>query len=336
MLDTLQDKVVVVTGASAGIGRATVRMLAKQGARIGLLARGPDGLEATRREVEALGGKAVVLPTDVARPDDVESAASEVEDRFGPIDVWVNNAMITAFSPFIHMPAQEFRRITEVCYLGYVHGTMSALRRMLPRNRGVIVQVGSALAYRSIPLQSAYCGAKHAIVGFTDSLRCELQHDGSKIALTMVHLPAINTPQFKWARSRLPRQAQPVPPIFQPEVAADAIVWAARHHPREMNVGARTELIIAGNKLAPGLADRYLARKGVEGQMASEPADPERQDNLDEPLPGDHGARGPFSDRSRGTSPYLQVTKHPWLSLLGAAGVAGALAVWVKRMSDAR
>jgi NAD(P)-dependent dehydrogenase (short-subunit alcohol dehydrogenase family) len=330
-MSSLRDRVVVVTGASAGVGRATVRALASQGAHIGLIARGPEGLEATEREVRSHGCQALALSADVARPEEVEAAAHEVEERLGPIDVWINNAMVTAYSPFVHLTAEEFRRITDVCYLGYVHGTMSALRRMVPRNRGVVVQVGSALAYRSIPLQSAYCGAKHAIVGFTDALRCELQHDRSKVHLTQVHLPAINTPQFDTARSRLPRRAQPVPPIFQPEVAADAIVWASIHHPRELKVGARTGLIIAGQKIAPGLADRYLARKGVEAQMTSEPDDPDRPDNLELPLSGDRGARGRFDDRARGRSPALQLAKHPWLALLGMAAVAGALSTLVAK-----
>ncbi|MGH7231824.1 MAG: SDR family oxidoreductase, partial [Nitrospiraceae bacterium] len=232
-----RPEVVVVTGASAGVGRATVRAFAKQGSHIGLLARGREGLEGARREVEEVGGQALVVPTDVADPDQVEAAAEVVEREFGPIDIWVNNAMVSVLSPVKEMTAAEFRRVTDVTYLGYVHGTLSALRRMHPRDRGVIIQVGSALAYRAIPLQSAYCGAKHAIQGFTESLRSELIHDGSHVRVTIVQLPAVNTPQFSWIKSRMPRHPQPVPPIYQPEVIADAIVWAAHHDRRELSVG---------------------------------------------------------------------------------------------------
>ena len=231
--------VVVVTGASAGVGRATVRAFARHGADVGLIARGVDGLEAARREVEALGRRALVVPTDVADAPQVESAADRIERQLGPVDVWVNNAMVSVFSPVKKMTADEIRRVTEVTYLGVAYGTLAALKRMLPRDRGTIVQVGSALAYRGIPLQSAYCGAKHAIQGFTESLRCELLHDGSHVHVTMVQLPAMNTPQFDWVRSRLPRRPQPVPPIYDPEIAADAIVWAASARRREMSVGAK-------------------------------------------------------------------------------------------------
>src|SRR5579885_599235 len=227
--ETGKPEVVVVTGASAGLGRAIVRRFAREGAHVGLLARGRDGLEGAKKDAEELGGKALVLPTDVADADAVERAAEAVEREFGPIDIWINNAMVSVFSPVKEMKHEEYRRVTEVTYLGYVHGTLAALRRMLPRDRGAIVQVGSALAYRGIPLQSAYCAAKHAIQGFCDSLHCELIHDNSRVRLTMVQMPALNTPQFRWVKSRLPRKAQPVPPIFQPEVAAEAIVWASEH-----------------------------------------------------------------------------------------------------------
>src|SRR5438067_3630877 len=229
MSESGKRETVVVTGASAGLGRATVRAFARQGARIGLLARGRAGLEGARRDVEALGGEALVLPTDVADPDQVERAAAAVESEFGPIDVWVNDAMCSVFSPAKEMTPADYKRVTEVTYLGFVYGTLAALKRMLPRDRGVIVQVGSALAYRGIPLQSAYCGAKHAIQGFTESVRCELIHDGSRVRVTMVQLPAVNTPQFGWVKSRLPRKPRPVPPVYQPEVAAEAVVWAAHH-----------------------------------------------------------------------------------------------------------
>ncbi|HJQ85458.1 MAG TPA: SDR family oxidoreductase [Candidatus Binatia bacterium] len=314
---------VVVTGASAGVGRATALAFAKRGAAVGLLARGPDGLEAARREIEATGGRALARPTDVADADAVEAAAAAVEHELGPIDVWVNNAMVSVFSPAKDMQAEEFRRVTEVTYLGVVHGTLAALRRMRPRDRGTIVQVGSALAYRSIPLQSAYCAAKHAIVGFTAALRCELIHDRSRVHLTMVHLPALNTPQFSWSKTRLPRRPQPVPPIFQPEVAAAAIVWAAAHRRRELWVGAPTVLAIVANRVAPALLDRYLGRTGYASQQWDGKLPPGRRDNLWAPVPGDHGAHGEFDARAHGRSSALTAATHPgWLAL--AALCAGA------------
>lgn len=320
-------RVVVVTGASAGVGRAVVRAFAREGAKIGLLARGVDGLEAAKREVEELGGAAIVLPADVADPAAVEAAAAAVEEKFGPIDVWVNNAMVSVFSPIKDTLPEEFRRVTEVTYLGYVHGTLTALKRMLPRDRGVIVQVGSALAYRGIPLQAAYCAAKHAIEGFCDSLRCELLHDRSKVRVTMVQLPAFNTPQFGWVKSRLPGKAQPVPPIFQPEIAADAIVYASRHPRREFVVGWPSLKAIVGNKIVPGYADRVLARQGYESQQRDEPEDPNRPNNLWEPVPGDHGAHGVFDSRSRPVSVQWSLSKHRrWI---GAAALGlGAAIVW--------
>src|SRR5881296_472072 len=271
---------VVITGASAGVGRAAVRKFARHGARIGLLARGVDGLTAAQREVEKLGGEALVIPTDVANAEQVEAAAARVEAELGEIDIWINNAMTSVFSPIKQMTAEEFRRVTEVTYLGYVYGTLAALKRMLPRDRGVIVQVGSALAYRGIPLQAAYCAAKHAIQGFTESLHCELLHDGSHVHVSMVHLPAMNTPQFGWVKSRLPRKAQPVPPIFQPEVAAEAIVWASSQRRREISVGEPTLAAIWIDKFASGLFDRYLAHTGYDSQQTGQPADPNRRDNL--------------------------------------------------------
>lgn len=326
-----RQEVVVITGASAGVGRATVREFARHGARIGLLARGLDGLDAARKEVIALGGEAIVVPADVADPDQVEKAAAAVEEAFGPIDIWINNAMVSVFSPVQEMTAAEYRRVTEVTYLGAVYGTQSALKRMLPRNQGTIVQVGSALAYRAIPLQSAYCAAKHALNGFTEALRCELLHDGSNIRLTMVQLPALNTPQFDWVKSRLPRRPQPVPPIYQPEVAARAIYWAAHHDRRELNVGLTTSIAINGDKLFPGLGDRYLARTGYDAQQTSEPVEADRADNLWQPLPGDHGAHGRFDRRASNSSPYLWVNTHRLITALGAGAIATAATLLTRK-----
>ncbi len=319
-------EVVVITGASAGVGRATVRAFAERnpGVRIGLLARNADGLEGARREVEAAGGKALAVPTDVADPGQVEAAAWRVEEELGPIDLWVNDAMATVFSEFKDIGPEEYRRATEVTYLGAVYGTMAAMRRMVPRDRGTIVQVGSALSYRGIPLQSAYCGAKHAMRGFTDSVRTELMHEKSGVHITMVQLPALNTPQFSVGRTRMARHPQPVPPIYQPEVAADAIYWAAHHRRREVYVGTSTVLTILGNKVAPWFADRYLARTGYQGQQTDERIDPDRPDNLFEPVPGDHGAHGVFDGQAHGKSPQLWATKNRrWLALAGV-GLAGA------------
>ncbi len=320
-----RPEVVVITGASAGVGRATAREFARHGAHIGLLARGRDGLEAARREVKEMGGRALALPTDVADADRVEAVAAYIEEKFGPIDIWINNAMTSVFSPVKEMRPEEFKRVTEVTYLGVVYGTLAALKRMLPRDRGVIVEVGSALAYRGIPLQAAYCGAKHAIQGFVDSLRCELLHDKSNVRVTMVQMPALNTPQFRWVKSRLPHKAQPVPPIFQPEVAARAIYYAAHHDRRELYVGMPTVEAIVGNKIAPGLLDHYLARTGYESQQTDEPADPNRPNNLWEPLPGDHGAHGVFDDRSSGHSLQLWANTHRGLLTLAGLGLAGAV-----------
>ena len=325
------SQVVVVTGASAGVGRATVRAFAGDGARIGLLARGADGLQAAAQEVEASGGAAVPISVDVADPDAVEAAAGRVEQELGPIDVWVNNAMTSVFAPLEGITAQEFRRVTEVTYLGVVHGTLAALRRMKPRDRGVILQVGSALAYRSIPLQSAYCGAKHAIVGFSDSLRCELIHGGSRVRVTTVHLPALNTPQFGWVESKLPNRAQPVPPIYQPEVAADAILWAAHHDRREVWVGGTTVATIIANRIVPGLLDRYLGRTGYRSQQTDEPEDPGRSSNLWEPVGGDHGAHGDFEEKAHAQSIQAWATENRRWLLVATGGAASVVAMLAGR-----
>src|SRR5207248_547748 len=288
----VKPETVVITGASAGLGRAAAREFARHGAKIGLLARGLDGLEAAKREVEDLGGTALIIPTDVANSAAVEQAADSIEEKLGPIDIWVNNAMASVFSPVKEMKPEEYKRVTEVTYLGVVYGTLAVLKRMLPRNRGTIVQVGSALAYRSIPLQSAYCAAKHAISGFTDSLRCELIHDQSRVHVTMVQMPALNTTQFGWVKSRLKHKAQPVPPIFQPEVGARAVYWAAHHHRRELFVGSSTVAAIMGQKFIPGLLDKYLGKTGFDSQQYDGPEDRSRPNNLWESVPGDFGAHG--------------------------------------------
>jgi NAD(P)-dependent dehydrogenase (short-subunit alcohol dehydrogenase family) len=316
-------EVVVVTGASAGVGRAVVREFARAGVRVGLIARGSDGLEASRREVEQAGGRALVLPLDVSDAEQVDRAAALVERELGPIDVWVNNAMASVFSPVRHLTAEDFRRVTEVTYLGYVHGTLAALRHMLPRDRGMIVQVGSALCYRGIPLQAAYCAAKHAIQGFTESLRCELIHDNSGVKVTMVHLPATNTPQHSWSKNRLPFRSQPVPPIYQPEVAGRAIYHAAHHYRREWTVGLITDVVLAGNAVLPGVGDWYLAKTGYESQLTDEPDEPGRPDNLYEPLPGDWGAHGRFDHESADHSEQWWLTKNRGWLVAAGAGLAG-------------
>ena len=323
--------VVVITGASAGLGRAIAHGFARKGARIGLLARNPEALEAARVECELLGGQAIVLPTDVADPEAVERAADEVEQHFGPIDVWVNNAMVSVFSPVKEMEASDYKRVTEVVYLGVVHGTLSALKRMLPREggrgKGTIVQIGSALAYRSIPLQSAYCAAKHAINGFTDSLRCELHHDDSGVQLTAVHMPAMNTWQFNWVKNRLPNNPQPVPPIFQPELAAKVVVNAAfaKRPRREYWVGAPTAAAIVGQKFIPGALDRYLGKTGYESQqIEDEPKDPNAPDNLYRYVPGFHSARGKFDARSTRRSPEGRGCAAPQLVRLWSSRAGGS------------
>jgi NAD(P)-dependent dehydrogenase (short-subunit alcohol dehydrogenase family) len=327
------NQVVVVTGASAGVGRATAREFAKKGYRVGLIARSSEQLESTARELRELGAAVWPAQADVADSGAVERAAAEIEARLGPIDIWVNNAMATVFAPVRETTPEEFRRSTETTYLGTVNGTMAALRRMASRNRGTIIQVGSALSYRAIPLQAAYCGAKYAIRGFTDSLRCELLHDGLDIHLTMVHLPAVNTPQFDWARNHMKRRAQPVPPIFQPEVPARAIVFAATHRRREIWVGWPTVQAIVANKIAPGLLDRYLARTGYDAQLATEPNDPAAPGNLFDPAPIDPGAHGRFDARARNSSWEMFTSRHrallvSGLALLGGVGLKALMGRW--------
>ncbi len=317
------DKVVVVTGASAGLGRAIAREFARHGARIGLLARGLDGLNGARLDVEALGGKALTIPIDVSDASQVESAARQIEETLGPIDVWINNAMTSVFSPFKEIKPEEFKRVTEVTYLGQVYGTMAALRRMIPRDKGAIVLAGSALAYRGIPLQTAYCGAKHGIHGFFESLRSELIHDGSNIRLSMVQLPAMNTTQFGFVKSRLPRKPRPMGTIYEPEVAAKAILEAAKSGEREVFVGYSTAKTILGNKMIPGWLDGYLAKTGYDGQQTDEPEDPDRKNNLWKPVPGDHGTHGDFDALAWDFSPQLWAATHGWLAW-GTVALLGA------------
>jgi NAD(P)-dependent dehydrogenase (short-subunit alcohol dehydrogenase family) len=322
-------RVVVLTGASGGVGRAVARLLAERGDKIALLARGADGLAGAAADVEKLGGTALPLEVDVADHDAVQAAAHRIEADLGPIDVWVNDAFSAVFAPFTQITPAEYRRVTEVTYLGYVYGTRAALDRMLPRDRGTIVQVGSALAYRGIPLQSAYCGAKHAIQGFTESLRCELLHDRSKVRVTMVQLPAVNTPQFDWALNKMRRRPQPVPPIYQPEVAARAVAYAADHpRRREYWVGGSTAATLVANAVAPGLLDRYLARTGYRGQQTEEPRDPNQPSNLWDPADGqwepDYGAHGRFNGRSKAHSPQVWASQHHGLLAAGAVAAAAA------------
>jgi len=319
----MSGRVVVVTGASAGVGRAAAKAFGARGDRVALLARGEDGLLAAAEEVESAGGRALAVPTDVTQPKAVDRAAERTERELGEIDVWVNDAMATVFAPFSEIEPDEYRRSTEVTYLGCVWGTRAALARMVPRDRGVVVQVGSALAFRGIPLQAPYCGAKHGVVGFTESLRAELLHDKSGVRVSMVHLPALNTPQFEIGRAKLPRHPQPVPPIYQPEVAAEAIVWISEHHRRQLYVGAPTLKTVLGNRIAPWLVDRYLARTGYEAQQTDEPVDPERPDNLFEPVPGDQGTRGRFEEDTRSSSATTWLSRHRG-ALAGLTAVGGA------------
>lgn len=329
---TKEAEVVVITGASGGVGRAAARRFAADGAKVALLARGRKGLEGAAREVEHAGGKALVLPTDVADYDQVEAAASSVEDAFGPIDVWVNDAMVTVYAEFLDIEPGEFRRATDVTYHGMVWGTRAALQRMVPRDRGSIVQVCSAMSYRGIPLQSPYCGAKAACKNFTESIITELLHNKSKVRISMIQLPGLNTTQFTWGRTKLPKQTTPVPPIYQPEIAADAIHHAAHHKRRQIYVGIPTVMNIIGERVAPWLLDRYLAGTGYKSQMTEHPLDPQGHDNLFEPVDEDRGAHGPFGEKAHSFSPQYELAKHRALALAGmGAAVAGAGAAVMRR-----
>jgi short-subunit dehydrogenase len=338
--DKVRKGVVVITGASAGLGRACARKFAEDGYDVGLLARGIDGLEGAKKEVLQLGRKAVYVQVDVADAQAIEDAAVKIEQELGEIDVWVNNAMNSVFSPVKEMEPEEYKRVTEVTYLGQVYGTLSALKRMLPRDKGSIILVGSALAYRGIPLQSAYCGSKHAIQGFFDSLRAELVHDKSNVRVTMVQLPAMNTTQFGFVKSRLPNKPKPMGKIFQPEVAADAILFAAHHNRREIYVGYPTVQAIVGDKIAPEVGDYVLGKIGFKGQQTDIPEDPNRKNNLWEPIPGDHGAHGNFGAEAADFSPELWISKNKnklLTGLLGVGGVVmGAMAAqkWLKNEED--
>jgi NAD(P)-dependent dehydrogenase (short-subunit alcohol dehydrogenase family) len=323
----MAKKVVVVTGASAGLGRAIAQAYAAQGDKVALLARNPEALEAAAEECRALGGEALAIPTDVSDADAVERAATLAEQQLGPIDIWVNDAMVSVFSPVKDMEASDYKRVTDVLYLGFVYGTLAALRRMLPRDRGTIIQIGSALSYRSIPLQSAYCGCKHAINGFTDSLRCELHHDHSNVRVTTVQMPAMNTTQFNWVKNRMPHNTQPVPPIFEPELAAKAVVAAgyAKHPRREYWVGTPTVMAIVGQRIIPGLLDRYLGKTGYKSQqLQNEPRDPNAPNNLYDYVPGKHSARGKFDERSQHSSLEVTLSLHRGWFALGALGIIAA------------
>ncbi|ACC76240.1 SDR family oxidoreductase [Paraburkholderia phymatum] len=327
-----QPETVVITGATAGVGRAAALEFARHGADVALLARDSDALHETAQELRAEGVRVLSIKVDVSDADAVEAAAASIEARLGPIDVWVNNAMVTAFAPIDALAHRDFARITDVTYHGYVWGTMAALKRMSPRNHGVIVQVGSALAYRSIPLQSAYCGAKHAIRGFTDALRCELHHRKSRIHVTMVQMPALNTPQFEWAQNEMPHAPKPVAPIFQPEVAARAIYWAATHRRREVWVGSSSIKAIVANEWIPGWLDRYLGRTGIGAQQDDTlPARHRQPSNLWQPVSGLHRVHGRFDAQASSTSPALWLDTHRGVAMLAVAGLAALCARAARR-----
>jgi short-subunit dehydrogenase len=323
-------KTVVITGASAGVGRALALLFARKKFSIGLISRNRERLSSLKKEIEALGNRAEIAIADVADAEQIERGASELENSLGPIDIWINNAMASVFSPFQEMTDQEFKRVTEVTYLGYVYGTRTALKRMIPRNQGTIVQVGSALTYMGIPLQSAYCGAKHAVRGFTDSLRCELIQQTSKVKITIVQLPGVNTPQFNWVKSRLPRKARPVPPVYQPEVAAEAIYWASLHYRREWHLGFKTVGAILANKLFPTFWNHYLAKNAYDAQQYNGLEDTDRPHNLFETVSGDFGAHGDFDAESLVHSKQFWLSKHrKFLSFAAVGAFVIILAIWV-------
>jgi NAD(P)-dependent dehydrogenase (short-subunit alcohol dehydrogenase family) len=334
----MKREVVVITGASAGIGRASAIEFAKHGAQVALIARGREGLEGARRDVEAAGGLPLVIPADVSDVEAVDAAATLVEERFGPIDIWINNAMTSIFSPFMKIAPAEFKRVTEVTYLGSVYGTLAALKRMQPRNRGTIVQVGSALAYRGIPLQSAYCGAKHALMGFFESVRSELAYDKSNVHFTIVQMPGVNTPQFEWVKSRLHGKPRPLGRPYEPEVAARAVYYAAHARRRELYVGASTVKAVLAKRLGPGgLIDRYLAHIGISGQQTPEADDPHRPNNLWEPVPHDFGAHGPFDHEAYPRSTQLWADTHRgWLALGAGLGMLALAALLTPQQRSAR
>jgi NADP-dependent 3-hydroxy acid dehydrogenase YdfG len=326
-----ENRIIVVTGAAAGVGRAIAREFGKEKAKVALIARSPEALLAAKKEIELMGGQALILPLDVSDSKAIEKAAQETEEILGPIDVWVNNAMVSVFSPVEKMLPEEFKRVTEVTYLGYVYGTLAALKRMRPRNQGIIIQIGSALAHRSIPLQSAYCGAKHAIAGFTESLRTELLHQNSNVRVCQVNLPAVNTPQFSWVKSTLPRHPQPVPPIYQPEVIASAIRYISWHPRRRMDIAFSTLKAVIAEKFAPAIADRYLADFGFSSQQTDQPVQSDRANNLWEALPGDHGAHGIFDSQSRNFSPGLWLNIHRTPILIGIGSILTLSSIWWRR-----
>jgi short-subunit dehydrogenase len=328
-----RQTVVVVTGASGGVGRATVRKLGERGAKVVLLARGKDGLAGAKRDVESLGGRALAIPTDVSHFEQVEAAAEKAEQEFGPIDLWVNNAMVSMYSPFMEMTPEEFKHVVEVTFLGNAYGTHVALKRMMKRDRGKIIQVGSALAFRSIPLQSAYCASKHAIQGLFESVRSELIHQKSNVQMSVVNMPALNTTQFTWTMNKMPHKARPTGTIFEPEVAADAILFAAENNRREIMVGYTTVEATLGEKVIPGLLDHYLSTAAWEGSMLPERADHTKPNNFWEPVAGDHGARGPFSSKARSFSIQLWASKNRAV-IAGGLAIAGVGIAFMAKKGD--
>jgi len=330
------ETIAVVTGASGGVGRATARLLGARGATVALLARGKAGLDAAASEIESRGGKALAIPTDVSQFEQVQTAADRIERELGKIALWINNAMVSMYSPFSRILPEEFKHIVEVTFLGTVYGTQCALKVMVPRDRGVIIQVGSALAFRSIPLQSAYCASKHAIQGFTESVRSELIHDKSKVRVSVVNMPALNTTQFVWTKNKMPKRARPTGTIYQPEIAADAILFAAEHNRREIMVGYTTVEATLGEKIIPGALDHYLAKAAWEGSLVDEPADPDQPDNFWKPVTEDKGAHGPFDTQAQNFSPQLWAVKHKPAVVGGLIAGAGLAVLAGRRLWNGR